>query len=85
MGPDGMQSHLHKFPFQPIRALVSDGSSYDVLHHDCMVVSRTEVVIGPSAGPDEIPERIAYIEPVHITRREPINGKHPRGGGRRPR
>ena len=85
MRPDEIRAHLHKQPFQPIRVFVSDGSHYDVLHHDFMLVSRSEVIIGLSADPDEIPDKNAYLDPVHITRIEPINGKRSRGNGRRER
>ena len=75
MRPDDIRAHLHKQPFQPIRVFVSDGSSYDVVHHDFMLVSRTEVIIGLSASADELPDKKAYLDPVHITRIEPINGR----------
>ena len=75
MRPDDIRAHLHKHPFTPIRVFASDGSFYDVVHHDFMLVSRSEVIIGLSRSPDEIPEKKAYLDPVHITRIEPINGE----------
>ncbi len=83
MKPDEIRAHLHKHPFVPIRVFISDGSSYDVHHPDFMLVSRAEVVIGLDAGADQVPERNAYLDPVHITRIEPINGKQARGSGPR--
>ncbi len=78
MRPDDIRAHLRKQPFRPIRIYVSDGSSYDVRHPEMMFVTRTEVVIGLDAGDDDIPERSAYCDPIHITRIEPIDGDTPR-------
>ncbi len=78
-----IRAHLHKHPFIPIRVFVTDGSHYDVHHRDVMLLSRAEVVIGLDVGNDEFPERNAYIDPIHITRIEPINGKRARGNGRK--
>ena len=77
-----IRAHLHKQPFVPIRVLVSDGSHYDVHHPDFMLLSRAEVVIGLDPGSDRFPERNAYIDPVHITRIEPVNGRRGRSAGR---
>jgi len=43
-----------------------------------MLITRTEVVIALDPGDDEIPERSAYCDPIHITRIEPIDGDTPR-------
>ena len=82
MRPDEIRGHLHKQPFQPIRVFVSDGSHCDVRHPDLMLVSRVEVVIGLNVGADRFPERNAYLDPIHITRIEPINGKQARSSRR---
>ena len=82
MRPDEIREHLRKQPFQPIRLFVSDGPHYDVRHPELMFVTRTEVVIGLDAKKNGLPERSAYIDPVHITRIESINGtKAPRRTG----
>jgi len=77
MRADEIRAHLRKQPFRPIRVFISDGSYYDVRHPELMLVTRTEVVIAMDAGDDQIPERSAYCDPVHITRIEPINGAAP--------
>ncbi len=74
MRPTEIQAHLRKQPFRPIRVYISDGSSCDVRHPEMAIVSRTEVVIALYAGDDDIPERFAYCDPVHITRIEPLDG-----------
>ncbi len=82
---DDIRAHIRKHPFQPIRVYVSDGSHYDVLHHDFMIVGRSEVVIGLASDPEDFPQQKAFIDPVHITRIEPINGKKARSNGRKAR
>ena len=54
---------------------ISDGSSYDIRHPEMMMVGRTEVVIGLLSDGDDVYDRFAFCDPVHITRIEPINGK----------
>jgi len=75
MRPDEIRAHLRKQPFRPIRIFVSDGSSYDVRHPESALVTRTEVVIALDPGNDDIPERSAYCDPIHITRIEPLDGR----------
>ena len=72
MRPAEIRAHLRREPFRPIRIFVSDGSSYDVHHPELALVTRTEVVIALDPGDDEIPERSAYCDPMHITRIEPL-------------
>lgn len=82
MRPDEVRAHLRRQPFQPIRIHISDGAHYDVRHPELALVTRTEVVIALASGDDDIPERSAYCDPVHITRIEPLNGKN-RGPAKR--
>ena len=77
MRPDQIRSHLRKQPFSPIRVFLSDGSTYDIRHPELAAVSRAEIVIGLEATGDDVPDRFAYCDPVHITRIEPINGQTP--------
>lgn len=75
MRVDDIRALVRKQPFRPMRVFVSGGFHYDVLHHDFMLVGRTEVVIGLASGPDDFPDQKAYVDPLHITRIEPLNGK----------
>jgi hypothetical protein len=54
---------------------MTDGAFYDVRHPEMAMVSRTEVVIGLENGDDEIPERFAYCDPIHVVRIEPLNDR----------
>lgn len=74
MRPDEIRAHLRRQPFRPIRIYVSDGASYDVRHPELALVTRAEVVIALDSGNDDIPERSAYCDPIHITRIEPLDG-----------
>ena len=83
MRPDRIRAHLRKQPFQPIRVFVSDGSYYDVGHPELMLVARTGVVIALASGDDRIPDIVADLDPMHVTRIEPIDGKKPKAKKRR--
>jgi hypothetical protein len=75
MRPADIQEHLRRWPFQPLRVHLSDGSAYDIRHPEMAYVSRTELVIGISAGDSRLPARSVYCDPVHVTRIEPIDGQ----------
>lgn len=80
-----IQAHMRKRPFVPIRVFLSDGSSHDVRHPEFMLVMQREVIIGILPVGAEIPEHAVYIDPVHITRIEPIDGKRGRAKSRKGR
>jgi len=75
MRAEEIRHHVRRRPFQPFRVFLSDGSSYDVKHPELILVARRDVVITVELGDDDIPERLAYCDPVHITRIEPLNGQ----------
>lgn len=72
MRADEIRTHLRKEPFQPLRVFISEGSHYDVCHPELMFVTQREIIIGLEAGNGDIPERSVYIDPIHITRIEPV-------------
>jgi len=72
MRPEEIPEHQITRPFKPIRVFVSGGSYYDVLHEDFMFVSRSDVIIGLSRSPDEIPRQNVHLNPLHIARIEAI-------------
>ncbi len=75
MRPEEIRDHVRRQPFEPFRVFVSDGSSDTVKHPELIYVSRGEVVIAQELGEGDIPERSAYIDPVHVTRIEPVDGR----------
>jgi len=64
-------------PFQGMRIYISDGESYEVRHPDMVFVTSTIVQIGlePLDRWDIPTGGSVYVDPVHITRMEPLNGK----------
>jgi len=79
MRPEEILEHVRRRPFQPFRAFVSDGSSYDVRHPEMIFVTRTLVMVGLPDGDERLPARAAWCDPVHITRIELINGQGQKG------
>ncbi|MCH7719844.1 MAG: hypothetical protein IH988_02475 [Planctomycetes bacterium] len=77
MRPSEIDAQLRQRPFTPFRLCMTDGTAYEVRHPEMMLVTRSEVVIAMDPGDDQIPERSAYLDPVHITRIEPIDGETP--------
>ena len=75
MRPDDIRSHLRKQPFEPFRVFMSDGATYDVRHPELAAIRRTELVIGLDQSDEELPDRFAHCDPVHVDRIEPINGR----------
>lgn len=61
-----------KTPFTGLRLVLTDGKTYEVRHPERMTVSRSMVYVALSPGPDGVPERGVYCDPIHIVRIEPI-------------
>ena len=61
-------------PFQGMRIYFSDGEAYEVTHPDMVFVTSTIVQIGlPPLDRGNIPTgESVYVDPVHITRIEPL-------------
>ncbi|OWY71887.1 hypothetical protein B7486_09535 [cyanobacterium TDX16] len=76
------RKHMKKQPFEPFRIHVSDGSSYDVPHPDFILVTVSDVMVGLGRSQEDIPERSVFVDPLHITRIEPIS-KRPDTNGRK--
>jgi len=67
-----IRQHLRKEPFRPFRIFLSNGIHYDIHHPELMYVGRTDVVIALKLGKDDIPDELAYCNPVHVTNIEPL-------------
>ena len=74
MSPTQIRAHVRREPFRPIRICMSDGASYEVHHPENALVTRTEVAIAVEADNGELPERMVYCDPLHVTRIEPLDG-----------
>lgn len=84
MRAEEIQQHLRNDPFLPLRVFVSDGSAYDVERREHAFLWRRRLIIGLNPAPTGVPSRSVYINPVHVTRIEPIvNGDSSHRNGAR--
>jgi hypothetical protein len=78
MRPEDVREHLEARPFEPIRLYLSDGATFDVLHPNMCIVSRSAVYVGiPDPKVAGVAVRVAHCALIHITRIEPLNGAKP--------
>ena len=84
MRAEQIEFHRRAAPFQPFRVYLSDGSAYDVYDSQHMFVTHREVVIGLDPGPEHLPRRSVYCDPIHITRIEPLGAITTGAGGSAP-
>ncbi len=77
MTPYEIKAQLRTQPFQGIRIYISDGESYEVAHPDMVLVTSSIVQIAlPPVDDHGIPTGgSVYVDPVHVTRIQPLNGK----------
>ena len=70
MRPEEFKLLLEQRPFVPFRIFVTGGSTYDILHEDFIILSRSLVTIGAVVGQDGIVERIVHVPLIHINKIE---------------
>ena len=73
MMPEDIKLKLKIQPFAPFRIHISDGATYDVIHSDAVLVTRTYVVIAPRQPKSGLPEGFVMCDPLHITRVTPLD------------
>ena len=78
MRPTQIRDHLKRQPFRPIRVHISDGSSYDIRHPEMAIVTTSELIIALKMSTDDLPDKVIFCDPVHITRIEPLDGARSR-------
>ena len=78
MRPGQIRDHLKIQPFRAIRVHISDGSSYDIRHPEMAYVTATQVMIALEMSEDNLPDKVVFCDPVHITRLEPLDGAKPK-------
>jgi hypothetical protein len=74
MPPADLLQALRKRPFEPFRIQVSDGSNYDVLHPELVMVGLGSASIGiPASGQDQpVYERVETVALRHIVKLIPL-------------
>ncbi len=83
MRPGQIRDHLKIQPFRPIRIHISDGSSYDIRHPEMAYVTASQVMIALEMSEDDLPDKVVFCYPVHITRIEALDGAKPKRGTKR--
>ena len=78
MRPSQIRDHLKIQPFRPIRVHISDGSFYDIRHPEMAYVTASQVMIALAMSEDDLPDKVVFCDPVHITRIEPLGGTKPK-------
>lgn len=68
---------LRRRPFAPFRLILHGGTTYDVLHPQMMMVTRSGITIGlydrdQHSSPDEIPARTVLVAFLHVTAAEDL-------------
>jgi hypothetical protein len=63
---------LQAKPFKPFRICLSDGSHYDITHHDMAMVGRTTVEVGINVDRQGFAEYFARCAILHITKVEDL-------------
>lgn len=82
MSPKAVKEHWQHEPFRPFRIHLSDGPSSDVHERGHLFLDARIVVTGLSEVIAGIPERGTRVDPVHITRIDPIGRGSANGYGR---
>ena len=82
MPPEDVQKKLRRQPFQPFRMYLTDGSVYDVMHPELVLLGRRSLVLGLAGSPeDTLYERTVDVDLLHIVRMEHLEPQHRRGNG----
>lgn len=77
---EDIQQHLRNEPFLPLRIHVSDSSSYDIEFREHAFLWSRQFIIGLDPMKSGVPRRSVSVDPVHVTRIEPIvNGQSTNG------
>jgi hypothetical protein len=77
MTADAVFGRLRRRPFVPFRLILSSGTTYDVLHPEMMIVSKSGITLalydkGRPESPDDIPERQTLISFLHVAATEDL-------------
>lgn len=84
MHPEEIRRLLDAQPFMPLRICVSDGGKYELHDRVNAFVWQRQLILGVGAERNELPRRSVYLDPIHVTRIEPIiNGDTPPHNGAR--
>lgn len=84
MPPKQLQEKLRHKPFRPFRMHLTDGTAYDVLHPELIMLGRRYLVLGLTRDPEEtLIDSSVDIDLLHIVRVETLKRGDRRGGNGR--
>lgn len=75
MAPEDLQAAVHHQPFEPFRLLMTDGTGYDILHPDLVMIGKRSAIIGlTGAAGQPCYDQTVKVDLFHVMRLEPIPG-----------
>ena len=85
MNAEALFSRLRRRPFVPFRLILSSGTTYDILHPEMLLVTRSGVTVAiydhdQRPSPDEIPVRDSLVSFLHIAAAEDLPQPAARAG-----
>jgi hypothetical protein len=83
MPPEELRESLNAVPFEPFRLILTDGSGFDILHPDLLMVGKRTAMVGLTGDPGQTYyERTVKVDLFHVMRVDPI--KAPSSGNGSP-
>jgi hypothetical protein len=80
MTAEALKALLKRRPFVPFKIKMSDGTSYDILHPDMVLVTRNWANIGvwqKGKPGEDIPDTEAFLSFLHIAAVEDLQRREP--------
>ena len=68
-----LRAVLARQPFEPFRLRMSNGDEYVVRHPEFVALTKTRVFVGVQSGRDEVPDRHAELDLLHVVSVEPVS------------
>jgi hypothetical protein len=74
-----IRRRLRTQPFQPFRIRLSNGTTYDVMHPDLVMIGRMAIDIGIPAPdlPSDVYDRAVTVSMLHVAEIMPLPGQQP--------
>jgi hypothetical protein len=80
MAPEDLLRFLQRRPFEPIRIVLTDGTTYEVHHPEMVLPARRTAEIGiPQDQGQPIADRILTVSLLQIVRVEPLQATTTKG------